>query len=36
MCVVSRDKELNIRDTAFEGSTDHPGQDVPKMGPENM
>lgn len=26
MCVVSRDKELNIRDTAFGECTEHPGQ----------
>ena len=33
MCFV--DKELNIRHTAFEETTEQPGRDVIKIGPES-
>lgn len=35
MCFVDRDKELNIRHTAFAETADQPGRDVVKIGPES-
>lgn len=35
MCFVDRDKELNIRHTAFDETTNQPGRDVVKIGPES-